>query len=281
MTQIPDYEIDYSVLPEERRGFRNYIAWRSRIPEGAKSGHFLMDADQGEQAVLAQPGWRTSNRSEGDVFEMLMMRAQIIAIRRRKSILDSNDVVHYYDWFTPKRAMEPGVFRSHIQVLLRLAHPDDSSIVQPGLWILSLKGYGKTTAWDNPFPGQPYHNPDFPAGVGRLIDHYLQKVADERGLPRSYPPFTLWVDLLPALDANNKALQIRLGSGQRSTVINPFTVNLGESRVWPIASRWVSRDLVEEAQEILRADPGWVRWQSSVLDDHDAETLAEDEFVPF
>lgn len=284
--KIPQYQIDESVATEATGfSFQRYIAWSAKVDtnDPRSMGHFILSAQE-LAGMMPQPGWEVS--PDQDLVLARMIRCQLLAVRRRKIITDENDTVHFYPWFTPRREMVEGRFTSQVQVLLRLASAEAEGEAMPDLWVLSLKGFSKTMSWDNPGPEARYHNANFPTGVLPKVIAYLKEQAEQFGLPRPYPIFTLWVDLVPAIEGN-RPLHVRVGSGSRSSLVNPFTVNLGPSQLWPIESRWVSPALVEEAQEILRRDPGWIKWESSVMMDElalpsepslDAE---EDEIVPF
>ena len=117
---------------------------------------------------------------------------------------------------TKKEDRVVGKFSGHYQVMIVV-----EGVETP--LILGLKGYTKTTCWDNNPNGQ-YGQSDFPAGVWQRLSEYTRRASKQQ--KTKIPVFCSWaIDLVPVY-MKDKPHFVDVGHG---TFMNPFNVDLRTS----------------------------------------------------
>jgi hypothetical protein len=254
------------------------FGYRSKSDTPDDHGSFIINVDTWPLDDPQNSTWVPADYEDGPVWLAKLVRVLPVVARRRKIATDMNDVQHFYDLRTPRRQileeLPDARINNHTQVLLMMADPSGDApvggIETPQLYIFGMRGYTTCQSWDNPNPKGPrgrFFDQTFKImGVEAMMEEYAQWLRGESGL-RDLPAYCLsWVDLIPAYEGG-KPMRVTVGKKRATSTVNPFTATFasGDSmKVFPIAQRFVGKDLFLRAQDIARDHQGWRRWEDSL-----------------
>lgn len=174
------------------------------------------------------------------------LRCVPIGIRQRQIITDESKKEHYFPWMTKKENrldtsgnVVSGKYSAHYQVTVMI--PD---VKEP--LILALRGYTKTSCWDNN-PKSQYGNEQFPRGA-ELV---LKQIATDASKAKKtkIPWLCFWtIDLCPTF-TNSEPVWVDVGHG---TYMNPFIIDMTIGKEGYPSSRFVGTDNFIAYQNLRR-----------------------------
>jgi hypothetical protein len=242
------------------------ITWHGRAKENTQEhgGFFAIKA--ADLAGLGEPlpYWERGAMRFGsdpsaeleDVYISRHLRAVLLGVRKRQIITTEDGREYYFPWFTRKdqrfyvqrdaagnvvsRQLIDGKYTAHYQAMLAIP-----GIAEPV--VLALRGFTKTTCWDNN-PNGKFGAGEFPAGVEQVLGKFVATISKERNT--RYQAYCTWfVDLVPAWKTAEKLMWIKV---YENVYMNPFVCTMITGKEGYPASRFVGVDLFMEYQALRK-----------------------------
>lgn len=264
----PPQNIDTSLYGDRNAARYPTITYMGKYVEGATAGYFVFDRDDidpdvvGDAFSLQEHEIRFGtdpNNPLTPVYICYRLPVAVIAVRKRWEVKDAAGLRHYYPLYTKRDQRVIGKMTSQYQALVALPNVDQ-------LFVLSLRGYSKSTSWSNDPNRRGSRTADFGYGVEERAAAFAGAAwrwyREEQGYQG--PPFPwmcmFWLPLVPQSEPQNGRVRARWVDVGHGTHYNPFTADMPDDvDMQVLDDRYVGQELFDRFSN-TRAEIG-IEWE--------------------